>query len=109
MKVAINKFVVISFFVLTLIQTSSAWTSYQFNYDSDKVMMNETAIWIENSSWQQQCILYLQDTNPTYFASVYNALKDFCNNQKGTCWVWWENYTRADGTTYKKILQVGIQ
>jgi hypothetical protein len=81
---------------------------YQYKCGTDHVNIMEDKVWVENGDWKKQCELRLEDTNPTFFALVYNTLKDCSLGQKGTCYIWWEKYTRPDGESYPRIIHLSF-
>jgi len=78
---------------VVLAQTGLAQTSTHISYTNHVVVLNDTCIWLEDKtiSWNPLTYqglpikLYLKETNPAFFALVYNTLKDFMINQSGQC------------------------
>ena len=81
---------------------------------SSYLMMNETTIWIEDSTWTTLSVngkpvrLYLDQTNPTFYALLYNTLKDHMISNTSASYIWVEDAVHPIHGSYVKIRQVLI-
>jgi len=90
-------------------------SSIGINYTTHVVVLTENCIWLENqaNNWNplmnqgQPIRLHLDETNPAYFALVYNSLKDFMIKKSGFCTLGTTVVTR-NGVTYSKIISVYV-
>ena len=77
----------------------------------DYAMLTEAQIWVEGTNATPgKFSLRLEDTNPTFFALVFNALKDQKDNDHhaGVRIYYRPNFSGASGT-YNKIVQIAVQ
>jgi hypothetical protein len=80
-----------------------------------KLELLETKIWIitQNDQWLQHgglpIHLCLDETNPTFFALVYNTIKDHLREKKTSCYVWTTPINSATNGNYAKITQIQIK
>jgi len=111
-------FLWVAILLIVLTQTGFA----QQNQNSKKIETNyilelwETKIWIMDNTGAAlmdiggQVMLYLDETNPTFFALVYNSLKDHLRDKKTMCHVWTTTTQSTNGHgTYAKITQFELR
>jgi len=82
--------------------------SIQINTTTHILMLNDNRIWLEEGSTplmigKDTVSLYLDETNPVFFALVYNALKDHMINKK-SCWLF--TYPSTVHTNNAKVMQI---
>jgi hypothetical protein len=81
---------------------------------TSKLELFENYIWILDkndaplSNTDGQIFLYIDSTNPTFFALVYNTIKDHLREKRTACYVWTTKVTDTHGT-YGKITQIQIR
>ena len=113
-------FATVAIVLIVLTQTCFAqqitgYGSVQINHTSHRVMLTDTKIWIEDTNWNklkfqnQPIYLFLDETNPTFFALVYNTLKDHMVHDKSECFIWVRHVTSPTNGTHAKIEQLQIR
>jgi hypothetical protein len=87
------------------------WCAINIGINNDVVMLKETSISIESNTSTTLTELRLEDTNPTYFALMYNTLKDamWANNINMIRVFYIKGFVGVSGATYNKIAQSGVR
>jgi len=100
---------------LVFIMLAQACIAERINHTDHRIMLNETTIWIEDVNWAivtdggRPIYLYLDETNPVFFALIYNTLKDHVINKGNICDIFTIFVDSPVHGDYSKIKQIHIQ
>lgn len=74
-----------------------------------RIMVKENHIWIESLNWKKEGPeIWLEDTNPAFFALVVNAIKDHKLSDENLLVFFDPNFRSQAHGTYKKIYQIQL-
>ncbi len=111
-----QKCILVLFCLIAAAQTVFCWESAVISSDH-RIMLRENRIWIEDAGWNtiaDNPQLYLEDSNPIFFASVFNTMKEnVLLNKTGESTqivIWYESYySPVRSETYNIIRQIQAQ
>jgi len=80
-----------------------------------KLEMMETVLWVLDQGDNRlqyggkDILLFLDETNPNFFALVYNTLKDHLRDKNTDCYIWTTTITGSPHGNYAKITQIQLR